>query len=159
MSRVYQQRHPERTVLYQVLFHYFEQFLQEYENRFERRYGYLRPIVQEVVEKYLDCGNPKCGFARIRCPDCGAERLLMFSCKTRGFCPTCHAKRREEWDEWMRKKLILDTPHRQVVFTIFWSQREGRINKNSSIRSLTLMILCSAGFSLVRSSHFSCANS
>lgn len=137
MSRVYQQRHPERTVLYQVLFHYFEQFLQEYENRFERRYGYLRPIVQEVVEKYLDCGNPKCGFARIRCPDCGAERLLMFSCKTRGFCPTCHAKRREEWDEWMRKKLILDTPHRQVVFTIFWSQREGRINKNSSIRSLT----------------------
>jgi hypothetical protein len=21
----------------------------------------------------------------------------MFSCKTRGFCPSCHAKRREEW--------------------------------------------------------------
>ncbi|HHF52561.1 MAG: transposase zinc-binding domain-containing protein [Candidatus Aminicenantes bacterium] len=30
-----------------------------------------------------------------RCPDCGTERLLMFSCKTRGFCPSCHAKRRE----------------------------------------------------------------
>jgi len=42
----------------------------------------------------------------------------MFSCKTRGFCPSCHAKRREEWGEWMREKLILDTPHRQVVFTI-----------------------------------------
>ncbi|MHA1919671.1 MAG: transposase zinc-binding domain-containing protein, partial [Promethearchaeota archaeon] len=38
---------------------------------------YLRPIIQEVVDKYLDCGNPKCGFARIRCPDCGTERLLM----------------------------------------------------------------------------------
>jgi len=25
----------------------------------------------------------------------------MFSCKTRGFCPSCHAKRREEWSEWM----------------------------------------------------------
>jgi len=24
----------------------------------------------------------------------------------------------EEWGEWMREKLILDTPHRQVVFTI-----------------------------------------
>jgi len=31
---------------------------------------------------------------------------------------SCHAKRREEWGEWMREKLILDTPHRQVVFTI-----------------------------------------
>ena len=46
------------------------------------------------------------------------EKLLMFSCKTRGFCPSCHAKRREEWGEWMREELILDAPHRQVVFTI-----------------------------------------
>lgn len=38
-------------------------------------------------------------FARIRCPDCGEERLLMFSCRTRGFCPSCHAKRLEEWGE------------------------------------------------------------
>jgi len=89
----------------------------------------------------------------------------MFSCKTRGFCPSCHAKRREEWGdlsacghaqaEWMREKLILDRPHRQVVFTIpkmlriffkynrsllsslclcgkvfiFWLQREGQIKK------------------------------
>ena len=42
----------------------------------------------------------------------------MFSCKTRGFCPSCHAKRREEWGEWMREELILDAPHCQVVFTI-----------------------------------------
>jgi len=42
----------------------------------------------------------------------------MFSCRTREFCPSCHAKRLEEWGEWMRKTLILDVPHRQVVFTI-----------------------------------------
>jgi hypothetical protein len=50
--------------------------------------GILRPIIKEVVERYFDCGNPRCGFARIRCPDCGEGRLLMFSCKTRGFCPS-----------------------------------------------------------------------
>jgi len=90
----------------------------EYEGRFEKEYGFLRSIIKEVVERYLDCGNPRCGFARIRCPDCGQERFLMFSCRTRGFCPSCHARRLEQWGEWMRETLLLDVPHRQVVFTI-----------------------------------------
>jgi hypothetical protein len=118
MAGVYRPRHPERTVLYRVLFHYFDRFLTEYESRFEKQYGFLRPIIKDVVERYLDCGNPRCGFARIRCPDCHTEHLLMFSCRTRGFCPSCHAKRLEEWGEWMREALLLDVPHRQVVFTI-----------------------------------------
>jgi len=67
-----------------VLFHYFDRFLAEYESRFEKEYGYFRPIIREVVACYLDCGNPRCGFARVRCPDCPAEHLLMFSCRTRG---------------------------------------------------------------------------
>jgi ribosomal protein S27E len=88
-----------------VLFHYFDRFLAEYEDRFEKEFGFFRPIIKEAVERYLDCGNPLCGFVRIRCPDCGAEHLLMFSCRTRGFCPSCQAKRVEEWGEWMREKL------------------------------------------------------
>ena len=118
MAGVYRPRHPERTVLYQVLFHYFDQFVSEYEKRFQQEYGFFRPVVHEVVEKYLDCGNPRSGFARIRCPDCGTDLLLTFSCRTRGFCPSCHAKRLEEWGEWMRDDLVLDVPHRQVVFVI-----------------------------------------
>ena len=97
MAEVYRPRHPERTVLCRVLFHHFDRFLAEYEDRFEREYGFSRPIVKEVVERYLDCDNPRCGFTRIRCPDCSEERLPMFSCRTRGFCPSCHAKRLEEW--------------------------------------------------------------
>ncbi|MGA2585906.1 MAG: hypothetical protein ABSF88_02600 [Candidatus Aminicenantales bacterium] len=61
MAGVYRPRHPERTVLYRVLFHHFERFVAEYE-RFAKAYGYFRPIVKDVVEKYLDCGNPRCGF-------------------------------------------------------------------------------------------------
>ena len=118
MAGVYRPRHPERTVLYRVLFHHFGRFLTEYEGRFEKECGFLRPVVKDVVERYLDCGNPRCGFARIRCPSCREERLVMFSCRTRGFCPSCHAKQLEEWGEWMRETLLLDVPHRQVVFTI-----------------------------------------
>jgi hypothetical protein len=77
MAGIYRPRHPERTILYRVLFHHFDRFLTEYESRFEREYGFFRPIIKDVVERYLDCGNPRCGFARIRCPDCGEERLLL----------------------------------------------------------------------------------
>jgi hypothetical protein len=59
MAGVYRPRHPERTVLYRVMCHHFDRFVAEYEARFERAYGFFRPIVKEVVEKYLDCGNPR----------------------------------------------------------------------------------------------------
>ncbi|MGB8951237.1 MAG: hypothetical protein WCC06_01025 [Candidatus Aminicenantales bacterium] len=54
MSGIYRPRHPERTVLYRVLFHSFDRFLAEYEERFERTYGFLRPVIKEMVERYLD---------------------------------------------------------------------------------------------------------
>jgi len=78
------------------------------------------------------------GLPRIRCPECGTERLLTFSCKVRGFCPSCHAKRREEWGEWIREELLLDVPHRQVVFTIPKMLRIFFRFKRSLLSSLSL---------------------
>jgi hypothetical protein len=118
MASLYRQRHPESTVLYRVLATHFDSFLARYDSIFQRRYGYLRPVVREVVERYLDCANPMCGFARIRCPACAREYLLTFSCKTRHFCPSCHARRRRAWSIWLGRHLLLPVPHRQVVFTI-----------------------------------------
>lgn len=45
MAGIYQPRHPERTALYRVLFHYFDQFLAEFESRFEKEFGFFRQIV------------------------------------------------------------------------------------------------------------------
>jgi ribosomal protein S27E len=28
------------------------------------------------TQSYPDCGNPRCGFARIRCPECDEETML-----------------------------------------------------------------------------------
>ena len=42
MAGIYRPRHPERTVLYRVLFHHFDRFLAEYESRFEKEYGFFR---------------------------------------------------------------------------------------------------------------------
>jgi hypothetical protein len=37
-------------VFYLVFFYYFEQFLREYEDRFEKEYEYFRPVIQDVTE-------------------------------------------------------------------------------------------------------------
>jgi len=41
MAGFYRPRHPERTVLYRVLFHHFDRFLTEYESLFEKEFGSL----------------------------------------------------------------------------------------------------------------------
>ncbi|MCX6564214.1 MAG: hypothetical protein NTU60_11520 [Candidatus Aminicenantes bacterium] len=48
MSGIYYPRHLQKTALYRVLFHHFERFVAEYE-RFEKAYGYFRPIVKDVT--------------------------------------------------------------------------------------------------------------
>ena len=88
-----------------------------YEEEFQHAFGDLRSVTERVVEKFMDCGNPRNGFARIRCPDCGYERLLAFSCKSR-FCPSCQARRAEEWAFWLTEHRLESVPHHHVVFTI-----------------------------------------
>jgi hypothetical protein len=49
MAGVYRPRHPERTVLYRVIFHHFDRFLAEYEDRFQREYGFLYVIEIDCI--------------------------------------------------------------------------------------------------------------
>ena len=117
-EKVYRPRHPEKTPFYSVLFHFFGRFVGEYDLRYSRHYGKWRSVITPTVEKYLDCGMLKNGFARIRCPSCKNEYLLAFSCKRRGFCPSCCAKRSVLWGEFVRREVLADCPHRHLVFSI-----------------------------------------
>lgn len=76
----------------------------------------IQNMKRAVVECYFAVGDSSRGNEAFK--NLIEEYLLMFSCKTRGFCPSSHSKRREEWGEWMRAELLLDVPHRQVVFTV-----------------------------------------
>ncbi|RKG92885.1 hypothetical protein D7V97_40465, partial [Corallococcus sp. CA053C] len=49
--------------------------------------------VERDFAKYLECGGLAHGFARVRCERCKEELLVAFSCKGRGVCPSCNAKR------------------------------------------------------------------
>ena len=52
--------------------------------------------MQGEFEAYLKCGRLEHGFLRVRCTECRAERPVAFSCKRRGFCPSCEARRMVE---------------------------------------------------------------
>jgi hypothetical protein len=53
----------------------------------------LLDYVRREFEDYLRCGRLEPGFLRVRCESCHAEHLVAFSCKRRGFSPSCGARR------------------------------------------------------------------
>ena len=89
-----------------------------WQDRYASRYGSWRPYVNDVIYRYLDCGDLHLGFARVRCQECGHEYLLAYSCKRRHFCPSCHQKRVVEFGEWLCTQVLKLVPHRQWVFSI-----------------------------------------
>ena len=114
----YVPRRPQASPLYRLLADHFDTLTRVHEERYEPTHGALRPVVTEVVGKFLDCGLLKHGFARVRCAACRAEFLVAFRCKGRGFCPSCQARRLAEWSLWLDEQLLAPVAHRHVVLTI-----------------------------------------
>ena len=90
------------------------------------------------MERLLDCGDLKKGFARVWCPKCRHELFVAFSCRGRCVCPSClpaealakvgHQKRALEksvwacppkpWRRGVAEEVCTQVAHRQFVFTI-----------------------------------------
>ncbi len=117
-ARLYQPRQPRATLLYQLLEAYYDAVKALWEERFEKRYGFWRGFVDVVVARYLDCGTQEAGFARLRCDDCHTERLLTLSCKQRGICPSCDAKRAAAFAAFLKDELLENVGHSLWTFTI-----------------------------------------
>ena len=115
---IYRPRSPQKSPFYKCIADHFEEFVQVYDERYEREYGFWRPVIAEVTEKFLECGDLAHGFGRIRCDHCGQTLLLAFSCKGRSFCPSCHMKRVLQFSEWLTNEVLENVIHQQYVFTI-----------------------------------------
>ncbi len=113
----YKRRRPEQTGLWQAVQKYWLPFLEETSAR-----GAVPPkFVQRGFQKYLKCGDLSHGFARVRCCDCGDERLVAFSCKVRGLCSSCDGRRMIETAAHLTDSVIPNVPIRQFVFTMpYW---------------------------------------
>lgn len=84
--------------------------------------GYSLPgFVDRELQAFTGCGDPRRGFARFRCDACHFERLVPFSCKGRGFCPSCGGRRMADLAAHLVDNIFPDAPARQWVLTLpFW---------------------------------------
>lgn len=51
----------------------------------------------------------------MRCEHCHAEKLVAFSCKKRGFCPSCSARRMADTAALLADEVLPERPLRQWV--------------------------------------------
>jgi ribosomal protein S27E len=89
----YEWRRLEETVLYQIVQEHLETFL----TQVEAHTGASVPeFVKAEFDAFLERGILAHGFLRLRCSECAHEKLVAFSCKRRGLCPSCGARRMVE---------------------------------------------------------------
>jgi hypothetical protein len=74
--QVYRPRRAKETPLYRLVSQHIEEFLHVYDDRFSKRHGPLRPVVERVLREFLTCGLPECGFARAWCSTCRKSYLI-----------------------------------------------------------------------------------
>ena len=115
---LYYPRDPQASDLWRLIDQHFDSFQQVYDERYQAKYGYWRPIIEQSVTAYLKCGDLHEGFARVRCTDCKHEMFVAYSCKQRCTCPSCHQKRTLMTGIHVAEDVCLPVAHRQVVFTI-----------------------------------------
>ena len=114
---VYARRRPEQTVLYRLVQQHLETYLAlacEGDGEGHAVPGY----VERELRRYLECGILAYGFARARCPECGHDFLVAFSCKGRGVCPSCNARRMAETAAHLVDHVFPPLPVRQWVLSV-----------------------------------------
>jgi len=109
----YQRHRPEKTLLYRIVDEYYPAFKAHLAAQGRGLPGY----VEQEFEDYLRCGRLEYGFLRVRCESCHAERLVAFSCKRRGFCPSCGARRMAESAALLVDEVLPEQPMRQWVLS------------------------------------------
>jgi len=141
----YLPRRPEQTVLYRVVADSLETFLAR-----AREQGRRVPrFVEREFRRFLDCGIPAHGFLRVRCDACGCERLVPFSCKGRGFCPSCAGRRMADTAAHLVDRVFPVVAVRQWVLTLPWALRY-RMAYDACLTSDLLRVFTRAVFASLR---------
>ena len=55
--QLYRARNPKKSLLWQCAHRHFAEFVEIYPQQYQPRFGPLRPVIPQVVHKFMDCGN------------------------------------------------------------------------------------------------------
>lgn len=113
--RAYQRHRPEQTVLHAIVREHLIAFLREADEHYARP---LPRYVRRTFEDYLRCGLPEHGFLRVRCDHCGLDRVVAFSCKERGVCPSCAGRTMTNTAAHLVDRVLPNVPIRQWVLSL-----------------------------------------
>jgi hypothetical protein len=76
---LYRPRNPTTKYFYRLVEDHAGNLEAVYPEKYERVFGFFRPVVKTTMDRYLECGIYENGFARVRCGDCRSEYLVPFS--------------------------------------------------------------------------------
>ena len=114
VPKVYKRRHPQDTVLYQIVQNYLEDWVTNY---YLKHNEILPSFVENEFRDYFKCGILCHGFARARCK-CGIDIIIAFSCKKRGVCPSCNTKHMIATATHIVEAVLPKLPIRQWVLSV-----------------------------------------
>lgn len=112
---VYKRRRPDRSTLYEVVRDNIETLYEATEQGFNSP---LPAFVRREFDRYLECGLLCRGFAMLACEDCDDKRVVAFSCKGRGWCPSCFGRRMAQTSANLLDHVLPPVPLRQFVLTV-----------------------------------------
>ncbi|MED5458553.1 MAG: transposase zinc-binding domain-containing protein, partial [Pseudomonadota bacterium] len=153
-AQSYQRHRPEQTLFYKLVEEHYPAFAE----RMACEGRALPEYVRREFEEFLRCGRLQHGFLRVRCDGCHAERLVAFSCKRRGFCPSCGARRMAESAALLVDEVFPEQPVRQWVLSFpyplrfLFASRPEVMGKVLGIvyRVISTQLIRSAGFTRER---------
>ncbi|MCP4035541.1 MAG: transposase [bacterium] len=118
-QRRYARHRPQDSVLYQIV----ERHAGAFFDAMTEQGASLPRFVRDEFDAYIDCGRIECGFVRAKCEACRYELLAPFSCRKRGFCPSCGVRRMVETAAHLVDHVLPRIPLRQWVVTFPWPLR------------------------------------
>ncbi|HMI83253.1 MAG TPA: transposase [Polyangiaceae bacterium] len=137
----YERHRPELTTLYEVV-----------RDNLETLYGAIDDGALDVklpkhakkeLEAYLDCGLICRGFSRLKCGSCNESHLVAFSCKGRGFCPSCMGRRMCATAANLIEQVLPEVALRQWVLTFPFAWRKRLAMDGRLLGALTRIFVTS----------------
>lgn len=93
-----------------------EIFKNNYSSFREKNIKRIRKVCDNEATKLMRCKDENYGHILYECPDCGEQKRVPFTCKSR-LCTSCGKIKTDEWQNEI-KETLYNIRHRHVVFTV-----------------------------------------